>query len=149
MRRPPAARRTTHSARAPDASCRAIGVCSGDGEGSQCGWATCYDDVAFVRSVVQDLGSIACLDLDAVFATGYSNGGMLVHRLAAAAPRLLAGIVPIYGLPLKGDVALPAAARGTALLQIHDRSDESIPIDGGPSAQGWCAAGLMGFAGPS
>lgn len=76
-------------------------MCSSDYEGSHCGWATCYDDVAFVQATIAKIAQNRCIDLDAVYATGASNGGMFVHWLAAELSHrndgisLLAGIVPV------------------------------------------------------
>ena len=43
-----------------------------------CDWATCYDDVGFIRSLLTRLGEQYCVDLDRVYAYGCSNGGLMV-----------------------------------------------------------------------
>ena len=86
------------------------------------------------------LGDQLCLDLDQVFVTGESNGGMMSHRLARAMPSTFAAVLPIYGLPLRGTAAaepLPANLSETSFLQLFDRWDNVIPPDGQLSSQGW------------
>lgn len=41
------------------------------------------DDVAFIRKLLDDLGSVVKIDPKRVCATGMSNGGMMCYRLAA------------------------------------------------------------------
>ena len=38
---------------------------------------SCYDDIAFIRGIVDYVGDNYCLDADSVHMTGSSNGGML------------------------------------------------------------------------
>jgi len=124
-------------------SCERLGYCSHDNAGSNCGWATCFDDVAFVQTALADITAQVCIDLDSVYATGASNGGMFVHWLVAEATRRtsfnprLAGIVPIYGLPLAGAMDVPPALADVPIMQVHDRSDVTIPRDGSESTTGW------------
>jgi len=117
-------------------SCRAIGQCGGDGAAAACSWSTCARDDVFVAALLVSLGAELCVDLDAVFATGGSNGGMLTHWLYARLPNTFAALVPVFGLPLRGFAEVPAALRGVSIMSLHDRSDEIIPEAGG-YADGW------------
>jgi poly(3-hydroxybutyrate) depolymerase len=94
-----------------------------------------------VKQVLDVLGQSVCLDLDAVYAMGESNGGMMAHHLAREMPAAFAGILPLYGLPLQGVTAargkLPSPLRSTSFFQWHDRWDNVIPTDGAVSSQGW------------
>lgn len=118
-------------------SCKKLGYCTGDGRHeNNCGWSTCYDDVVFTTSLLANLGKEFCIDLDAVFASGESNGGMMIHWLAASLPTTFAALMPIFGLPLKGFTDVPTTLRGTGILSLHDRSDNVIPVGGG-TANGW------------
>ena len=109
------------------ATCSKLGLCTGGAGGSSCGWSTCFDDVFFVEQILVQVASAFCVDLSRIYATGGSNGGMLVHYLAQRLPKVFAGIVPIYGLPLQGMGAVPPALSGTSILQLHDRWDIIIP----------------------
>lgn len=122
-------------------SCQTLGHCTGDGEGARCGWTTCFEDVDFVRQLLAVLQREVCLDLDQIYASGESNGGMLVYHLIRELPNTFAGVMPIYGLPLKGIAddrgALSTQLQRTSIMHWHDRWDAVIPTDGTLSAQGW------------
>jgi polyhydroxybutyrate depolymerase len=55
------------------------------------------DDVAFTVRVLDDLESVLNVDRKRVFAAGFSNGGMMCHRLAAALPDRIAAIATVSG----------------------------------------------------
>ena len=118
------------------ASCRALGDCAGDGAAASCGWATCHDDAAFLEAMLAAVGAELCVDLDAVFLSGGSNGGMMTHYGYRALPAAWRAVMPVYGLPLVGYGGATAANNRTAILALHDRSDEVIPPDGGDGG-GW------------
>lgn len=124
------------------ASCRARGRC-GD-----CNWSGCFDEKLFVRSVISAVSSVMCIDESRIYLTGESNGGMLAHYLVQELPGIFAAVVPWYGLPLLGYglgaefelVRDQAASRQTAMLQLHGRQDQIMPVAGGVSAgdlPGW------------
>jgi hypothetical protein len=82
-------------------SCLQIGgLCSGDGAGANCGWTTCHNDTAFTASMLTKIGNEMCIDLNEVFVTGVSNGGMLSYTLASEMPFTFRALAPIVGLPL-------------------------------------------------
>ncbi|MDQ4070264.1 MAG: hypothetical protein M3203_12470, partial [Actinomycetota bacterium] len=73
----------------------------------------------------------ARVDRQRVFATGFSNGAMFVHRLAMARPDLVAAIAPVAGTiarPLL-DPGPQAAVPG---VMIHGTADRMVPYEGGP-----------------
>jgi poly(3-hydroxybutyrate) depolymerase len=120
-------------------SCAALNECG------RCTWSTCYDDVAFVSTLLGYLAAEFVIDEERIFAYGESNGGMFVHYLAQQLPGRLRGIVPVYGHPLLGYlvgkdfsfVSDAAAAARTDLFDLQPRSDRVIPLEGGLSTEGW------------
>jgi poly(3-hydroxybutyrate) depolymerase len=122
-------------------SCQALGHCTADGEGARCGWTTCFEDVDFVQQLLAVLQREVCLDMDQIYISGESNGGMMVYHLVRELPGTFAGIMPIYGLPLKGIAddrgALSPYLQDTSIMHWHDRWDNVIPTDGTLSSQGW------------
>jgi len=112
-------------------SCRKADECS------RCGWSTCQDDVAFISLLIDTLAARHGTNPRRVYLTGASNGGMMVHHLAHRLAPKLAAVVPVYGLPLAGFLALPPAAHRMPIMHMHDRSDDTIPWEGGVSASGW------------
>eukprot|EP00928_Gymnodinium_smaydae_P044305 TRINITY_DN29562_c0_g1_i1.p1 TRINITY_DN29562_c0_g1~~TRINITY_DN29562_c0_g1_i1.p1 ORF type:complete len:397 (-),score=41.78 TRINITY_DN29562_c0_g1_i1:83-1273(-) len=124
------------------ASCRLRGRC-GD-----CNWSGCYDEILFIRTLIEKVADVLCIDMTRLYLTGESNGGMLTHYLAQEMPGYFAAVAPWFGLPLLG-YALGADfelvrdvrdAQHTAMLQLHGRQDQIIPPGGGVSGgilPGW------------
>mmetsp|Transcript_146575 Transcript_146575/g.207886 ORF Transcript_146575/g.207886 Transcript_146575/m.207886 type:complete len:395 (-) Transcript_146575:177-1361(-) len=113
-----------------------------------CNWSGCYDERLFIYSVIQLISSVLCIDESRVYVTGESNGGMLAHYLVQSLPGTFAAVVPWYGLPLLGYglgaefelVRDRTDCRQTAMLQLHGRQDEIMPVAGGVSGgfqPGW------------
>jgi len=91
------------------------GFCSSCPGDLQCVWTTCKDSVAQALAVYEYVAANYCVDLDAVWATGGSNGGVFSHELAYD-PRSrdkFAGIVPVVGLPHNGYNRAAAARHST------------------------------------
>ncbi|MXP23577.1 polyhydroxybutyrate depolymerase [Gordonia sp. HNM0687] len=85
------------------------------------------DDVAFVRTVLDDVSSRVSIDRSRVYVTGMSNGAMMAYRLACETD-LFAAVAPVAGTRLVGC----ATAAPTSLLHIHGTADPTVPYTGGP-----------------
>jgi polyhydroxybutyrate depolymerase len=94
------------------------------------------DDVAYMRALLADVGRRIAVDPKRVFATGFSNGAALAHRLACEAADLFAAVAPVSG---ENQAALASCtpARPVALLVIHGTLDRCWPYAGG---DGGCLA---------
>jgi polyhydroxybutyrate depolymerase len=86
------------------------------------------DDVGFLRAVVADVARRTPIDTKRVYGTGFSNGAMMVHRVACDAPDLFAAIAPASGGLMVQDCK---SRRPTPALLIQGRADPRIPWDGG------------------
>jgi polyhydroxybutyrate depolymerase len=106
----------------------------------ECDWCTCHDDVGFVKSLLDELEETLCLDLDRVFATGISNGGMFVHRLGCDLPDRFAAVAPVAGTLARGLGCAPSTARPIALMNIFGTADTLVPADGSPGVDGFLYA---------
>jgi polyhydroxybutyrate depolymerase len=121
------------------------GVQEGGGSwngGLCCGLAASQrvDDVAFVRALHAELSLHLHIDARRVYATGFSNGGMLVYRLACEAADLFAAVAPVaaaLGTNDVGTIAGPTGggmlasckpSRPVALLALHGAADPLIPV---------------------
>ena len=97
------------------------------------------DDVGFVEAMLGSLASEICIDPKRVFATGFSNGGMLSHRLACQLSDRIAAIAAVSGgmgnrnldvTPVQ--TLFPCApGRPVPVLHIHGTQDACYPFDGG------------------
>ena len=92
------------------------------------------DDLAFVDLIMDRLRSYRGLDLDRVFAMGYSNGSGLVHYLMGHRRHFRAGAMAASALSpnrLPGD-----DIRTASILQLHGTADDLCPYEGGDSRVG-------------
>lgn len=86
------------------------------------------DDVGFVRALIAALRMKYVIDPARIYGTGFSNGAMLLHRIACEAPGTFAAIAPVSG----GLMLQSCTAKlGTSALLIQGRLDERIPWGGG------------------
>jgi polyhydroxybutyrate depolymerase len=117
-------------------SCKVLGRCTGDRGDANCGWATCHNDPLFVSSIYSMLSEELCLDPNAVYAHGGSNGGMLIYNLVQELPDLFKSVSPLYGSPLEGGFSIPSNAADVSIMHLHSRNDRIIPVEGG-NGGGW------------
>lgn len=97
------------------------------------------NDVGFVEAILDSLAEELCVDDHRVFATGFSNGAMLSHRLACELSDRIAAIAAVSGGMGEKDLqAHPPAtifacnpARAMPILHIHGTHDACYPFKGG------------------
>ncbi len=98
-----------------------------DGRGTTPSERAGVDDVGFVRRLVGHLKADTAVNPSQVYAAGYSNGGMMVQRLALEAPDLLAAGASVgAGLPERLAARRPARPVPPLLL-IHGTEDPVSP----------------------
>jgi polyhydroxybutyrate depolymerase len=107
------------------------------GEPTDCVWCTCFDDLAFVDQLLDELEYNLCIDRDRVYATGISNGAMLAHRLGCDMADRFAAIAPIAGTLAKGFNCAPDASASLSIMHIHGNHDGIVPTDGSESDDGF------------
>lgn len=88
------------------------------------------NDVAFFNALLDALIARYSIDSTRVYVTGFSNGGMMAHRLACESSTRIAAIAAMSGgLELNS----PCAPRTTPMpvLHIHSVNDAVVPYNGG------------------
>jgi polyhydroxybutyrate depolymerase len=90
------------------------------------------DDVGYLRALLADIGRRIDVDPKRVYATGFSNGAALAHRLACDAADLFAAVAAGLGREPGGARRLHAVATG-ALLVIHGTLDRCWPYAAAPA----------------
>ena len=101
------------------------------------------DDIGFLRSAASWATERWHVDLDRVYVTGPSNGGMMSYRLAMEASNLLAAAAPIIAnLPDPSECADPT--RAVPILIMNGTEDPLMPWDGGCVANARCERVTVG-----
>ncbi len=117
------------------------------GKALECG----VDDVGFVRELITSLQTALNVDSSRIYAFGHSNGGFLVHKLAAEAPDLFAavaaGAASVGGQRATGaDPEVIAPTQPMPILMYHGTSDVSVRFEGGRSGKSDVGRFDLGFA---
>lgn len=106
---------------------------SGIGENS--GWPTPkINDVEFVNTLIDLLSDNYNIDLERVYATGYSNGGFMAYKLACQLSDRIAAIASVGGLLSENTLAECNPSHPVPVLHIHGTNDSWVPMEGGT---GW------------
>jgi polyhydroxybutyrate depolymerase len=89
------------------------------------------DDVAFVDKILEKVEMTYRVDLHRIYATGFSNGAIFCHYLAANRSTLFAAIAPV-----SGPLAFPFSKKfhpkdSVSVLEVHGTSDPVVPYAGG------------------
>ncbi len=89
------------------------------------------DDVKFTVMLIDSLSQTLNIDRNRVYATGFSNGAVFVHRLACELSEKIAAVAAVAGTfaPQIGRNCHPK--RPVAVLQIHGTADPIVPWEGG------------------
>jgi polyhydroxybutyrate depolymerase len=105
------------------------GALLGWNAGSCCGTAAAIgiDDIGFVDAMLAELDTRLCVDPKRIYATGFSNGGFLSHRLGCERASVFAAIAPVAGVM---GVTPCTPSRPMPVMQIHGTGDAVIPYAG-------------------
>jgi polyhydroxybutyrate depolymerase len=93
------------------------------------------DDVGFLDDVIEHVAGSVCVDRSRIYATGFSNGGFMAHRLACETADLFAAFAPVSA----GNGA-PACApsRPVPVIGFHGDGDTVIRYGTGEAGmRGW------------
>lgn len=85
------------------------------------------DDVGFVEAIINEIAGQYNIDFDRIYATGYSNGGMMAYGLANYKSELFAAVSSVSGSMLD---CLGTPSHPIPVLHLHGTSDEVISYYG-------------------
>ncbi len=88
------------------------------------------DDVAYLVSLVDEIGRATPIDAKRVYLVGHSNGGFMSYRMACERADVFAALVSLAGATFDNDADCEPSER-VAILQIHGSADHTILFDGG------------------
>ena len=109
----------------------------GSNVSKECNWCTCNDDLGYVKQMLDELEQNLCIDLNRVYATGMSNGGMFVHRLGCDMADHFAAIAPVSGTLARGFNCAPDSSDQISIINIHGRDDDYVDVTGKESTDGY------------
>lgn len=98
------------------------------------GWNTeegGVNDVAFIESIIDWTGNNFNVQLNEVYAAGFSNGGFMAYHLACYLSAKIAAIAPVAGLMGNYTYNTCSPLQPTPLAHIHGLQDDIISINGG------------------
>ena len=97
------------------------------------GCAAAPDDVGFLKAVVADVETNACIDPKRVYATGISNGSMMSQYLGCQASDVFAAVGGV-----SGGAQCRTTPRAVSLFYVHGTADMTIPYSTAqPDVNGW------------
>ncbi len=102
---------------------------------ARCNWCSCVDDVGFVAAMLDEIEAAYCINTRRVYATGFSNGGMLVQRLACDLPDRFAAVAPSHGQLHVGFNCAPTEP--LSVMSVWGTRDRVVPGAGGASSDGY------------
>lgn len=89
------------------------------------------DDVGFIRALVEKVSVDHVVAAEQVYATGFSQGGMMAYRLACQAADVFAAVAPVAGGIIVGTENLCQPSRAVPVLSFRGDTDQIVPFDGG------------------
>lgn len=112
----------------PDGSGRVRGIGLSWNVGSCCGYAQAHqvNDIAFVDSLHAAMIRTRRIDMNAVFAAGFSAGGMMALKVACERATIVRAVADVAGA-MPDAVCTPAAP--VAVLLIHGDDDDELRYD--------------------
>ncbi|MHA1280722.1 MAG: alpha/beta hydrolase family esterase [Candidatus Helarchaeota archaeon] len=92
------------------------------------------DDVGFIKELIGYLSKIYSIDLERVYATGYSNGGFMAYKLACQLSDQIAAIASVSGSLSESTIENCDPKRPFPILHFHGTRDAYIPLEGMPGS---------------
>ena len=100
-----------------------------------CAWTSCYDDLGFIKQIIEVISQSYKVDIERRYMVGLSNGGAMTHKFACTYPDLLAAAVAVAPSIAKGRSCTPDSS--LPYLQIFGENDKITPSDDSQSAGGY------------
>jgi polyhydroxybutyrate depolymerase len=113
-----------------------------DGSGLVRGWngmgccpGVIQDDVQFTKDIIAELERTTCIDTNALYATGFSNGGFMAYKLMCLEGDMWAGIAPHSGTLTEDRAGSREScdnpgSQGTTVVHFHGTADPLITYGG-------------------
>jgi polyhydroxybutyrate depolymerase len=91
------------------------------------------DDLGFLKAVVSDVESHACIDRKRVYATGISNGSMMAQYMGCQAADIFAAVGGVAGT-----AGRCSPSRPISVFYVHGTEDKTVGYSSAqPNVTGW------------
>ena len=85
------------------------------------------DDFGFVEAIINEISSQYNVDMERIYAAGYSNGGMMAYGLANYKSNLVAAVASVSGVMLE---CTGSTSHPMPVVHLHGTSDGVLPYNG-------------------
>ncbi len=92
------------------------------------------DDVAYIRSLIEEAAATYSIDVGRIGLIGHSNGGFMALRMACEASDLVTSVVSLAGSTFENAESCAPATNPVSVLALHGDDDETISYDGGENS---------------
>ena len=89
------------------------------------------DDVAYIRSLIEEAAATYSIDVSRIGLFGHSNGGFMALRMACEASDLVTSVVSLAGSTYEDAQQCAPAEYPVSVLTMHGDLDETILYEGG------------------
>lgn len=89
------------------------------------------DDVAYIRSLIEEATANYSIDTRRIGLIGHSNGGFMALRMACEASDLVKSVVSLAGSTVADDASCTPATHPVSVLALHGDTDTRVSYDGG------------------
>ncbi len=94
------------------------------------GWDISGDrDINFVKALIDEMAEKYQIDVNRVYLSGFSMGGMFTYHAMNRIPDKIAAFAPISGYPMGGTTA-SASVRPLPIIHTHGTSDDVVNFGG-------------------
>jgi len=85
------------------------------------------DDFGFIEAMITEISSEYNVDMNRIYAAGYSNGGMMAYGLANFKSELIAAVASVSGTMLD---CIGPTNHPMPVIHLHGTSDSVLPYNG-------------------
>ena len=93
------------------------------GDVGRCAWASCGDDLNFIKIIIDQLKTTK--NIKNIYVVGMSNGGMMAQALACEYPELFTGVINVVGMQHLGLSCIPE--KPINFIIYGALKDETVP----------------------
>ncbi len=104
-----------------------------------CGVAHDYnvDDVSFLRALIDELKKNPLVDATRIYIAGFSNGGMMTHRMASELSDTFAAAAVVAGSIGSDTYTIPEPKNPVPIIMLNGAKDRTVLVAGGKNKDGY------------